>query len=311
MFAFAGNSVLCRLALADFPRDSAISDPITFTLIRLLSGTLVLFVICLALPNQKTVATREPDAADKAAVNKPKHFLLRWLPGLWLMLYALGFSFAYQYLDTGTGAFILFATVQLSLFVAAKRGGEQFGAWQLVGALTALLGLFWLLVPAEFEFADWSPMGAMGMFLAGVAWALYTLAGKQSAKPILDTRNNFAISLLWLVLLPPLLLFLYSLASVDTHISLRIVIETEGLWLAVFSGGLASGVGYAVWYSALGYLKTSVAAVLQLSVPVLATAGGVIWLDELLTTQMLVSSSLILLGIALTIAPFSSSKANN
>ncbi len=233
MLAFAGNSLLCRLALHDQQMDAA-----SFTLIRLASGALVL-LLCLRLNRRQPVQGN-------------------WRSALLLFVYAAAFSFAYLELGTGTGALLLFGSVQISMLLAGWRRGERPDRWQGTGLLLALAGLLLLLLPSA---GAPTLSGALLMALAGLAWAVYSLRGRGNEAPLAATAGNFLRALV-----PALLLALVS--APDLH-------WTPGslVW-ASLSGGLASGIGYAVWYQALPGLRAFQAASVQLSVPLLATQGG-------------------------------------
>jgi drug/metabolite transporter (DMT)-like permease len=261
MLAFAGNSLLCRLAL----RTSAI-DPASFTTIRLASGALALWLI---------VRLRGGSAQGSG----------NWLSAFALFAYAAAFSFAYLSLTAATGALLLFGAVQLTMFGWGLRKGDRPNLWQAAGVLAAFAGLVGLLLPG----LSAPPLvGATLMIAAGVAWGAYSLRGRGAGDPTRVTAGNFAravpfaaaLSLAWL-----------PAASIDAR----------GAAFAVASGALASGVGYALWYSALKHLHAPTAATIQLSVPAIAAAGGVILLGEELTLRLVVASAVILGGIAVAI----------
>ncbi len=254
--AFAGNSLLCRLAL----RDAAI-DPVSFTAIRIASGALVL------LP----VALRGGAWSVRGS--------------LALFVYALGFSLAYVTLDAGTGALLLFGLVQLTMMGAGLRRGERRTPLQTVGVLAAAAGVVYLVSPG---LASPDPTGAVLMGAAGVAWGLYSLFGRGVRDPAAATARNFALAV------PPALIALLVARE-------RIAIEPRGALLAALSGAVTSGLGYAVWYRALrGHSATS-AAIVQLSVPVLAAFGGVALLAETLTPRLLAASAATLGGVGLAL----------
>ncbi len=272
MFAFAANSVLCRLALA-----GERIDPAAFTLLRLASGVVMLLaIVALRGPSGAGVAP-ETTTADRG----PR----AWIGGLYLFAYAAAFSFAYVELDAGTGALILFGTVQLTMILAGLRGGERPPPREWVGFAAAAVGLVALIAPGATAPA---PGGAVLMTFAGLAWGLYSLRGRGAGDPVLRTRTNF------LRALPPSLVLAAALFA-------RLQVSMEGLLLAVASGALASGLGYVVWYAALPGLTATRAATVQLSVPVLAAIGGILLLDESLTPRFAVSSVLILGGIGLAV----------
>lgn len=263
LIAFAANSVLCRLALGEEVIDAA-----SFTAIRLLSGILVLIFIL------KLSQSNTPLASSGS-----------WSAGLKLFIYAIAFSYAYLGLDTGMGALILFASVQITMILIGLLSGSRFHFVEWIGALIAFGGFVYLVLPGIsapplFEFAL--------MSIAGLAWGLYTLAGKGSKNPLADTASNFTRTL-------PLVAVLIALTFQSAELS------SKGLLLAVLSGGLASGVGYSVWYLALRSLSEIQAAVLQLSVPVIAGLGGVVLASEVLSLRLVLASVLILGGVLIVI----------
>lgn len=265
MLAFAGNSILTRLALAEGEAGAW-----TFTLIRLLSGAAVLAL--LAGPVQAVRATRPASA-------------------LALLAYAGFFSFAYLALTTGTGALILFAAVQVTMIGAGLLGGERLGPAQLGGGALAIAGLVALLGPGV---EAPSPFGAAMMATAGAAWGLYSLYGRRAGDPTAATAGNFLLA-----------------AAIALALSLPILalraetpVTVTGAALAVASGAITSGLGYAVWYTALKGLPASTAGIAQLSVPAIAALGGVLLLSEPLTARFLFASAVILGGVALaTLGP--------
>lgn len=259
--AFAANSLLCRMALG-----AGLLDPATFTAVRVGSGALVLAIL-----------------AGLGGARRGAPFDLRMVLGLFA--YMAGFSFSYQTLDTGTGALILFAVVQLTMFATALAAGERFSPWGWMGLCLALLGLIWQVAPGV---TAPDPMGAVLMTLAGAGWAVYTLRGRVAGAPLLTTATNFA----WVL---PLTLVLYTASPVE-H-----VVSSRGMWLAAASGALTSGAGYAIWYEVLPGLRSTTAATVQLAVPALAAAAGVLLLAEPVTVRLLVASAITLGGILIVL----------
>ena len=263
MLAFAGNSLLCRMAL----KTTAI-DPASFTTLRLVSGALVLWLL---------VRVRERRGTYAADGN--------WPSALALFAYAAGFSFAYVSLSAATGALLLFGAVQATMIGHGLWAGERFQRLQWVGLVLALVGLLGLLLPG----LSAPPLaGALLMLGAGVAWGIYSLRGKGAGDATRVTAGNFLRAAPLAALLS--VAMLHS-ASVDS----------AGVWYALASGAFASGMGYAIWYTALPALKATQAATVQLSVPVIAAAGGVVLLAEPLSLRLVLASVAILGGIALVI----------
>jgi len=261
MVAFASNSLLCRLALRQTTIDAA-----SFTLIRLLSGVIALWLI---------VITRKPGWTTTG----------NWTSALALFAYAAAFSFAYISLSVGTGALLLFGMVQATMIFWGLRKGERLNARQWFGLAIALGGLVALVFPG----LSAPPIGgALLMTGAGIAWGIYSLRGKGAGDPTSVTAGNFWRSVVFAAVLSMALLRWTNL-------------DPAGIRYAIVSGAIASGVGYVIWYSALPGLKATTAATVQLSVPVLAAVGGILFLSESITLRLLLASLLILGGIGLVI----------
>lgn len=275
LVAFAGNSVLCRLALSD----QAV-DPAGFTVIRLLSGIITLWpLLWLA---QKRAAKKSERQNDQ----KPSSFEKgSWFAGLMLFLYAMLFSYAYVNVDTATGALILFGVVQISLLIISLLKGNRLQVLEVVGMLLALFGFAYLVLP---ELRTPSFNGLLMMSVAGIAWAFYTVAGQGSKNALCDTTYNFSRTLPFV-----LILLMVSLNTLS--------FSPYGLILAVLSGAVTSGLGYAIWYVALPNLTTAQAGVIQLFVPIIAAVGGVIFAGENITPRLIIAALLILGGITLVI----------
>jgi drug/metabolite transporter (DMT)-like permease len=259
LLAFAANSVLCRMAL----RQTHI-DPASFTSIRVLAGTVTLWVLV------------RVSSKDKAAGGS-------WPSAFALLAYAIAFSFAYVGLTTGTGALLLFGAVQVVMIAAGFFGGERIDRTVVVGWLLAVAGLILLLLPG---IAAPPALEAVFMLIAGIAWGIYSLRGRRSTDALGDTAGNFARSVPGVLLISALC---WAHRSADL----------EGIVLAALSGSLASGLGYAAWYTAMPKLGAIVAANAQLSVPVIAALAGVVLFDEPITVRLAVSSILVLGGTAL------------
>jgi len=263
MIAFASNSLLNRLALGQ----KAI-DPASYTTIRLTSGAVMLYLLA-SLQKKNGQATLRGSGLSAAL----------------LFLYAITFSFAYLSLSAGTGALILFGSVQVTMLLVALQRGERPQGMEWVGLVLALGGLVYLVFPG---LSAPSLLGSALMLLAGIAWGFYSIRGRGSQNPLADTAGNFVYAL-------PMVMAIFLIAFRNIQIS------TNGILLASLSGALASGVGYVIWYSALRGLSTTRAAIVQLSVPVIAAWGGVLLLDETISTRLLIAGLLILGGIGLSV----------
>ena len=262
MLAFAGNSLLCRLALK-----TTEIDPATFTSLRLLSGALMLALL---------LRLRHGRAAMAGS----------WGGATALFIYAAAFSFAYGSLAAGVGALLLFGAVQISMLLWGWLQGERPGPMSLAGLLLAFAGLLTLLLPGASAPALG---GSLLMLLAGVAWGTYSLLGRTSSDALAATTGNFVRSLPMAALLS---LVLLQTASWDMN----------GVLYALASGALASGLGYAIWYMAIVDLKAIQAATVQLSVPIITALAGGLLLDEALSLRLTLSSLAVLGGIALVLA---------
>lgn len=261
LLAFAGNSLLCRAALAHTD-----IDPASFTAIRILSGAMML-VLLLAL---------RPGPVPAAG---------SWRSAAALFIYAIAFSYAYTGLSAGTGALLLFGAVQATMLVAGLLGGTRWRAAQALGLGLALAGLTGLLWPG----LSAPPRGpALLMLAAGAAWGFYTLRGRGLPDALAATTGNFmraaplavlAAGLAWPWLKP----------------------DFEGALLALASGALTSGLGYAIWYAALRGLSPQAAGSSQLAVPVITALAGVLLLGEAIDLRLALGSLAVLGGIALTL----------
>ncbi|WP_286939494.1 DMT family transporter [Achromobacter sp. UBA4530] len=263
MLAFAGNSLLCRLAL----KQTAI-DPTTFVVIRVVSGALMLWLV-LAL-------RRQSERLEGS-----------WAGALALLAYALAFSFAYTHIPAGTGALLLFGAIQISMILYGLAIGERLAPLQCVGMALAIAGLVALMLPGT----DAPPVfyGFL-MILSGVAWSIYSLLGRGARNPVAATAGNF-------IRAAPVALALLLAQFVMSHVRL----DAAGAAYAVASGALTSGLGYILWYAALKRLNVTRAATVQLSVPVLAALGGTLFLNEPLTVLLVAASALVLAGVSLVI----------
>lgn len=257
--AFAGNSLLCRAALSRSHIDAA-----SFTTVRLVSGALMLWILVLL----------RGGARDGQG---------SFLSALALFAYAAGFSFAYLHLPAAAGALILFGAVQTTMIAYGLWSGERLTVAQLAGLLLASAGLVGLLLPG----LSAPPLAsALLMLGAGAAWGAYSVRGKGVGDALKVTAGNFLLAVPMALVLSGLLLR-------------EAAFDPAGSWYAFLSGALTSGVGYAIWYTALPFLKSTTAAAVQLSVPVIAALGGVAFLDEPLTLRLLAAATAIIGGIAL------------
>lgn len=263
LLAFAANSIFGRLALG------ALSiDPASYTAVRLATGATSLWII-----------------ARWRQVDSPKASASTWTSGAMLFLYAVTFSFAYISLSTGTGALILFAAVQITMLGVGLYRGERPRPTEWLGLFTAIIGLIYLVSPG---ITAPSPLGSLLMGTAGVAWGVYSLLGGGAKDPVITTSGNFqrTVPMALITLLP----WLSSLS-----------ITPRGFLWAALSGSITSAIGYVIWYAALRGLTATLAATVQLSVPVIAALGGVVFMSEQLTSRLIASGTTILAGVGLAI----------
>ncbi|WP_404389643.1 DMT family transporter [Pseudoalteromonas phenolica] len=262
LLAFAGNSVLCRVALGEEQIDAA-----GFTAVRLISAALFLYLLF-----------------SFKRIEKPLLSYGHWWSSLMLFIYAICFSFAYLTLDTGTGALILFGSVQICMFTVSKLSGERFSSLELIGLAMAVIGFIYLVLPT---LSTPSLSGFVLMAMSGIAWGFYTLAGKKSLQPSLDTTMNFIRTI-------PMAMI--TLLFIDFS-----SITNKGLVVAILSGIVTSGIGYIIWYKALPLLSNMQAAVTQLLVPVIAAFGGLVFISEPISMRLVVASILVLGGVLLVV----------
>lgn len=263
LLAFAANSIICRAAL----KDQTI-DPGSFTMIRLLSGAIVLLFLI-------QIDIKKKESRSNGS----------WSSAFILFAYATAFSFAYVTLDTATGAVIAFGAVQITMITASIIQGHHPKTSEWIGILVSISGFLYLLLPGA---SSPSLKGFILMTASGICWGLYTLKGRNSENPLRDTAYNFTRTIPFLFMV---LIFSYS--------SFKITLN--GFLLAVFSGAITSGLGYTIWYVALRGLRSIQASIVQLLVPVIAALGGFLFLGETINSRVFISSLLILGGIFLLI----------
>lgn len=284
LVAFAANSVLCRWALMD-----QTIDPLSFSVIRILSGAFTLLIL-LGIASQNSNNTAELSPTSLFSKLKSQFSLVSVVS---LIVYMFGFSFAYLELGAGLGALVLFVAVQFTMIAAHLISGNKMSLIEWAGCLLSVSGLVYLLMPTSTTNTPDLVSIAL-MSLAGIGWGIYTLAGKRSSNALLSTTANFGFcSLIVLVFISPWLVVPSS--------ALDISMSEQGFIYAVSSGSVASGVGYSLWYYVVKKLNTVVASIAQLSVPVIATLGGVLLLSEPVTMQFVISSTIILVGISLVL----------
>lgn len=265
MLAFASNSVLGRLALAETG-----IDPASFTLVRIASGAAVLALIV------------------AATARNGRRLGGSWRGAAALFGYAITFSFAYLSIPTGAGALLLFGAVQATMIITGLVRGERLSAMQWLGLALAFTGLAALLAPG----VSAPPLlGSALMVMAGIAWGAYSLLGRGAPDATGATAGNFVRATPMAVAVAAVMLLVGGVSVPDAH----------GLLYAVISGGITSGLGYAIWYAALPGLTAARAASVQLSVPVIASIGGALVVAEPITLRLALSSLAVLGGIALVI----------
>ncbi len=278
MTGFAGNSLLCRAALKQTEIDAA-----SFTLVRIISGAVILWIIVKA--RKRFVVDQQHWATAQKWSRAPATEPGSWISAFALFVYAAFFSFAYNTLSTGMGALLLFCAVQATMILWGLRKGEQLSAMQMVGLIVAMVGLIVLLLPG---FSAPPLIGSILMLGAGVAWGVYSLRGVTARDAVGATAGNFLRAI-------PFALLASLIAVKYTNL------DSLGLLCAITSGAVTSGLGYVIWYTALPGLKATSAATVQLSVPVLAATGGILFLHESITARYVLASLAVLGGIFLVV----------
>jgi len=272
MIAFAANSVIGRMAIGS--GDTALIDPAGYSAMRLISGALVLAVLVgLTGSNGK---------------RSPRFQSGSWISAFALFAYAVAFSYAYVALEAGIGALILFACVQATMIGWALKEGDRPSGLEWAGLVTAFGAFIWLVSPG---LSAPDPWAAALMALSGAAWGVYSLRGRGLPYPLKATADNFMRSLAFLIPLGMIVV----LAGIGLQASGR------GVLLAIVSGAVTSGIGYALWYRVLRQIGATQGAIVQLTVPVIATIGGTLFLGEAWTVRLVASSLLILGGVAVAI----------
>ena len=248
--AFAANSLITRFALEKTAIDEA-----SFTMLRILSGALFLWLYLTFKKNNQVY---------KAGT---------WLAALSLFIYAVSFTYGYGLIAAGTGALLLFGSVQITMTIAGYREGERLNAIQLIGFVLALAGLVILMLPG---ISAPSFIGAFLMCVSGVAWSIYTLQGRGKTSPAASTAGNF-------IKAAPMAILLWLIVYLSTNNTINLA--NIGVVYALLSGIVTSGIGYIIWYSVLPELKATQAAIVQLSVPLLVTLAGALLLNETITIR--------------------------
>ncbi|WP_286235411.1 DMT family transporter [Thalassotalea sediminis] len=264
LVAFAGNSVLCRLAIKEH-----YIDPTSYTNIRLVSGIIALFLMVLF---------------SKRSITPSLNFTLsNWLAGLTLYVYAIALSYAYITVDTGVGAVVLFGAVQLTLVIFSFVTGRGISTLEWIGLLIAFTGFVYLMGS---EIGQPSLIGLAIMALSGIAWGIYTHSGLNGNAPLLNTTSNFICTIPFII-------------ASFFWVNDLIYYSSTGIILAVMSGAVTSGIGYALWYKVLPYFTGIQAGVVQLFVPIVAAIGGALFVNDPITIKLVIAAILILGGIAL------------
>ncbi|MEY8253047.1 MAG: DMT family transporter [Colwellia sp.] len=264
--AFAANSLITRFALEKTAIDEA-----SFTMLRILSGALFLWLYLTFKKNNQVY---------KAGT---------WLAALSLFIYAVSFTYGYGLIAAGTGALLLFGSVQITMTIAGYREGERLNAIQLIGFVLALAGLVILMLPG---ISAPSFIGAFLMCVSGVAWSIYTLQGRGKTNPAASTAGNF-------IKAAPMAILLWLIVYLSTNNTINLA--NIGVVYALLSGIVTSGIGYIIWYSVLPELKATQAAIVQLSVPLLVTLAGALLLNETITIRVVFASMTILIGTILVL----------
>ena len=266
LVAFAANSIITRFAL-----DKTSIDEASFTLLRIVSGAAFLWLFLLYKKNPKPYKSGS------------------WLAAFALFIYAVSFTYGYAFIAAGTGALLLFGSVQVTMTIKGYREGERLNAIQIFGFILAIAGLVILMLPG---ISAPSFLGALLMCISGIAWGIYTLQGRGSKDPATATAGNF-------IKAAPMAILLWLSVYLTTNDTISLA--PDGVMYALLSGIVTSGIGYVIWYSVLPELKATQAAIIQLSVPLLVTLAGALLLNEMITMRIILASFTILLGTVLVL----------
>lgn len=270
LICFASNSILNRVALADGDIDA-----VAFGVVRLCAGAGMLTLLVMLRDKRMSLAGKG-----------------RWVGVASLLVYIFGFSLAYESLDAGLGALVLFGLVQITMFAGALIQGERPALRRWIGASVAFGGLVWLLWPGHATAPSLQHAGLMA--IAGVAWGVYSLNGRGTSDALGATATNFCIS--------AAIAAVGAVAFTALFEGIHLGAATPfGLAMAILAGAVTSGVGYSMWYTVLPHLRGSTAAVTQLTVPVIAIAGGAVLLAEPVTARLVVAALLVLGGVLLAV----------
>lgn len=256
----SANSILARMAIV-----TQNIDAFTFTFLRIISGSILLFIIYFYRKKRVDISLKK-----------------NWISGFMLFLYAICFSYSYINMLAGIGTLILFAVVQLSMIFIALFYKEKMSLNKTIGILVAFIGLVYLLYPKE-DFTI-SYFHTFLMVISGIAWGVYSVLGKSSTNAIFNTTDNFFKASIFT------LIFMLMFIS-EVHLDLYT------FCLAITSGAITSALGYLLWYEILPKIEIITASVLQLLVPIIAIFLSILFLDESLTLELIVSTILILVGI--------------
>ncbi len=276
MVAFAANSILNRMAVG--PGDI---DALAFAVVRAAAGAVTLAL--LVLMRAQTLPLKHRGRVIGAGA---------------LSLYLIGFSLAYIHIDAGVGALVLFGAVQITMFGGGLWAGERPATARWAGAGIAFVGLAWLIWPGG---AVSLPIGATAaMLAAGIGWGIYSLAGRGARDPLSETAANFVLA----TPVCAIALLVFGAGALGEA-------SGPGITLAILSGAVTSGLGYALWYAVLPKLNASAAGLVQLSVPVIAALGGVLLLSEALTLRLIGAGALVIGGIAFGLLAPQRTKGSN
>ena len=259
------NSIFCKIALAN----NSI-DPYSFTFFRLFSAMIMLIILFYYKHKKLTFYTKK-----------------NWLTSFMLFVYALTFSYAYVDIDAGLGTLLLFGVVQIVMIASSLIYKEKLTFLKISGILLSLFGLVYMFYPTEnFEL---SLTHALLMVISGFSWAIYSILGKNSNNALGNTTDNFIKA----TILITIFYFIYNVED--------IYFNTQGLLLAIISGSITSAIGYIIWYQVLPNIKIVTASIIQLFVPIVAIILSILFLDELLSKTLILSTLLVITGIVLTL----------
>jgi drug/metabolite transporter (DMT)-like permease len=259
------NSIFCKAVLVNNDMDAY-----SFTFFRLFFAAITLVVIYLFKTKKFVFSTKS-----------------NWISSFMLFLYAVCFSYSYLSIEAGFGTLLLFGVVQIVMMISSFFYKEKISIQKIVGLVISFFGLAYLLFPKEsFEV---SYFYSFLMIISGIAWAFYTILGKKSSDSLFNTMDNFIKATLFVIL------FYFLFVFETLHFT------SYGLFFAFISGSITSALGYVLWYEVLPKIDILTAGIIQLFVPIISIIVSIIFLSEVLTINLVISTVLVSIGIIISL----------